>query len=325
MRAAVSTTYGPPDVVRVTEVAEPEVGPGDLLVRVHYSTVNRTDCGYRAAHPWFIRAFSGWTGPKVDVWGTELSGVIERVGPGVTAFSPGDRVLAYTEGRFGAHAELAVVPVDSMVAQVPDGIDLATAAAATEGGHYAMAFLRRSRLEPGQRALVHGATGAIGSAAVQLVAGHDVHVTATAPTAHLDLARRLGATSVVDWQQGGLDSLDGTFDAVLDTVGKLTFGTAKRWLGPDGVYLSSELGPYWQNPPLALVTPVLPGPTAVFPTPLDGDDVMVDLVERLARGSFRPVLDPRRFRLDDIVEAYRYAESGQKLGSVLLEVTPSGA
>ena len=112
---------------------------------------------------------------------------------------------------------------------------------------------------------------------------------------------------------------------MLDAVGKLTFGAAKRWLGPEGVYLSSELGPYWQNPPLALMTPVLPGPDVVFPTPLEGDDVMVDLVERLARGSFRPVLDPHRFRLDDIVDAYRYVESGQKLGSVVLEVTRSGA
>jgi NADPH:quinone reductase-like Zn-dependent oxidoreductase len=325
MRAAVSTTYGPPDVVRVTEVAEPEPGPGDLLVRVHYATVNRTDCGYRAAHPWFIRAFSGWTGPKVQVWGTELSGVVERVGDQVTAFAPGDRVLAYTEGRFGAHAELAVVPADSMVAEVPEGMDLATAAAATEGGHYALAFLRRSRLEPSQTALVHGATGAIGSAAVQLVAGHGVHVTATAPRAHRDLVRRLGADEVLDWEAGDLDRFEGTVDAVLDTVGKLTFGTAKRWLGPEGVYLSSELGPFWQNPALALVTPVLPGPSVVFPTPVEGDDVMVDLVERMARGSFRPLLDPRRFRLENVVEAYRYVESGQKLGSVLLEVTPSGA
>ncbi len=325
MRAAVSTTYGPPDVVRVTEVAEPDVGPGDLLVRVHFSTVNRTDCGYRAARPWFIRAFSGWTGPKVNVWGTELSGVVEQVGDQVTAFAPGDRVLAYTEGRFGAHAELAVVAADSMVAHVPEGIDLATAAAATEGGHYALAFLRRSKLEPSQTALIHGATGAIGSAAVQLVSGHGVHVTATAPTVHQKLARDLGADEVLDWQKGDLDSLQGSFDAVLDTVGKLTFKEAKRWLGPDGVYLSSELGPYWQNPPLALVTPVLPGPSVVFPTPVEGDDVMVDLVERMARGSFRPVLDPRRFRLDDIVEAYRYVEGAQKVGSVLLEVTPSGA
>ena len=325
MRAAVSTAYGPPDVVRVTEVAEPEVGPGDLLVRVHASTVNRTDCGYRAARPWFIRGFSGWLRPKVDVWGTELAGVVERVGPQVTAFAPGDRVLAYAEGRFGAHAELAAVAQDSMVAHVPDGVDLATAAAATEGGHYALSFLRRSGLRPGQRALVHGGTGAIGSAAVQLVADHGVHVTATAPVEHLELVRGLGADEVVDWDRGGLDRLDATFDAVLDTVGKSTFAAAKRWLEPDGVYLSSELGPYWQNPLLALVTPRLSGPTVVFPTPVEGDDVMVDLVERLGRGSFRPVLDPRRFALDDVVEAYRYVESGRKLGSVVLEVSTPGA
>lgn len=325
MKAAVSTVYGPPDVVRVTEVAEPEVGPGDLLVRVHASTVNRTDCAYRIAYPWFIRAISGWRRPKVDVWGTELAGVVERVGPQVTAFAPGDRVLAYTEGRFGAHAELAAVAQDSMVAHVPDGVDLVTAAAATEGGHYALSFLRRAGLRSGQRALVHGATGAIGSAAVQLLADDGVHVTATAPAVHLDLVRGLGADEVVDWDRGGLDRLDATFDAVLDAVGKSTFGTARRWLVPGGVYLSSELGPHWQNPVLALVTPLARRRKVVFPAPVEGADVMVDLVERLGRGSFTPVLDPRHFRLEDIVEAYRYVESGQKLGSVILEVTPSGA
>ncbi len=324
MRAAVSTEYGPPDVVRVDEVAEPEVGPQDVLVRVRTSTVNRTDCAYRAAHPWFIRAWSGWVRPRTSIWGTEFAGIVERVGAQVTAFRPGERVFGYAEGRFGAHAELVAVAQESMLAQVPDGVDLDSAAAATEGGHYALSFLRRSGLEPGQRALVHGATGAIGSAAVQLVVDHGVHVTASAPTAHLDLVRGLGAEQVVDWQQGGLDELDAGFDAVLDTVGKATFGAARNWLVPGGVYLSSELGPYWQNPALALVTPLFGGRRVVFPTPLEGDDVMVDLAERLRRGTFRPVIDPRRFRLEEIVEAHRYVDAGQKVGSVLLEIGPTG-
>jgi NADPH:quinone reductase-like Zn-dependent oxidoreductase len=320
----VSTAYGPPDVVRVMDVPEPDPGPGDVLVRVRTSTVNRTDCGYRAAHPWFIRAFSGWIRPKVEVWGTEYAGVVERVGAQVTGFAPGDRVFGYAEGRFGAHAELVVVAADSMVAPVPDGISLESAAAATEGGHYALAFLRRSGLRPGRRALVHGATGAIGSAAVQLVVDHGVHVTATAPTRHLDLVRGLGADEVVDWQHGGLEALDETFDAVLDTVGKSTFGACRRLLRDGGVYLSSELGPFWQNPVLALVTPPFGGKRVVFPTPVEGDDVMVHLSTRLERGAFRPVVD-RTFPLEEVVEAYRYVESGQKVGTVLLDVTGPGA
>jgi NADPH:quinone reductase-like Zn-dependent oxidoreductase len=325
MKAAVSHVYGPPDVVRVTEVAEPETGPGDLLVRVHLSTVNRTDCGYRAGTPWFIRAFSGWPRPRASVWGTEYAGVVDRVGAGVTGFAPGDRVFGYAEGRFGAHAELVAVDAGSMVAHVPEGVDLASGAAATEGGHYALSFLRRSGLRPGQRALVHGATGAIGSAAVQLVADHGVRVTATAPTAHLDLVGGLGAEDVLDWQRGGLDGLGPTFDAVLDTVGTSTFGAARHWLVPGGVYLSSELGPYWQNPALALLTAPGRRRRVVFPAPLEGPEVIEYLAERLARGAFRPLLDPRRFPLEDIVEAYRYAASGTKLGSVLLEVGASGA
>jgi NADPH:quinone reductase-like Zn-dependent oxidoreductase len=325
MRAAVSTAYGPPGVVRVAEVAEPEIGPGDLLVRVRVATVNRTDCGYRAGTPWFIRAFSGWRHPRTPVWGTEYAGVVEAVGPQVDGFSVGEAVFGYAEGRFGAHAELVAVAQDSMVARVPDGVDLAHAAAATEGGHYALSFLRRSGLGPGARALVHGGTGAIGSAAVQLAVDHGVHVTATAPTDGLDIVRGLGADEVVDWQQGGLDALHESFDAVLDTVGKRTFAGSRRWLVPGGVYLSSELGPYWQNPVLALTTPLGRGRRVVFPTPLEGPEVMEYLRDRLARGTFRPLLDDRRFPLDDIVLAYQYVESGQKVGSVLLEVTPPAA
>lgn len=322
MRAAVTTAYGPPDVVTVTEVPDPVPGPADLLVRVHTSTVNRTDCGYRAARPWFIRAISGWRGPKTPVWGTEYAGVVEQVGPEAAGFAPGDIVYGYCEGRFGAHAELVAVPADWMVATVPDGVDPATAAASTEGGHYALSFVRRSRVGAGDPVLVHGATGAIGSATVQLLADLGAEVTATAPTAHLDLARGLGASRVVDWQREGLAAATGPFAAVLDTVGKSTFWACRPLLRPGGVYLSSELGPGWQNPPLASVTPLFRGRHVDFPVPQDGPEVMAFLRDRLASGAYRPVLD-RTFDLEDIVEAYRYVESGQKVGNVLLRVAPA--
>ena len=136
MRAAVSTRYGPPEVVRVVDDApEPEVAPDDLLVRVHVTTVNRTDCGYRGASPFVIRSLTGWRGPRMPVWGTEYAGVVERVGERVTRFTAGDRVFGYAEGRFGAHAELVAVAQSSLVAPVPDAIDLPHAAAATEGSH----------------------------------------------------------------------------------------------------------------------------------------------------------------------------------------------
>lgn len=317
MKAAVSSGYGPPDVVRVTDVPRPTPGPGDLLVRVHTTTVNRTDCGYRGARPWFIRAISGWRGPKVPVWGTEFAGTVEQVGREVSTFAIGDRVFGYCEGRFGAHAEYVAVGAASLVARVPDGIDLSTAAATTEGGHYALSFIRRGHVRTGQHVLVNGGTGGIGSASVQLLADLGVHVTATAPTAHVDLVRGLGADRVVDFQTEDFTAIGETFDAVLDAVGKSTFGACRRLLVPRGVYLSSELGPYWQNPPLALATVASRGRKVIFPTPIEKPEVIEHLRSRLESGAYRPVID-RTYPLEDIVEAYRYVESGQKVGNVLI-------
>ena len=317
-----SERYGPPEVVKVIDDAPvPGVGPDDLLVRVHATTVNRTDCGYRGASPFFIRGISGLRRPATNVWGTEFAGVVERVGLEVTRFAPGDEVFGYAEGRFGTHAEYVAVSVTSLVAPVPDGVDLPTAAAATEGGHYALSSIRRAGIQPGQRVLVHGGTGAIGSACVQLLADLGVQVTATASTAHLDLVRRLGAQEVIDRETHDFTRTGRTYHAVLDMVGKSTFRACRRILVPGGVYVSSELGPFAQNIALPLVTRVgrARRRRVVFPFPMETPEVLEHLRSRLASGAFRPVLD-RTFPLEDIVEAYRYVESGHKVGNVVITV-----
>jgi len=320
MKAAVSVRYGPPEVVRVVDdEPDPTVEDDDVLVRVHATTVNRTDCGYRGASPFFIRGISGLRRPRVRVWGTEYAGVVERVGREVTRFAPGDRVFGYAEGRFGAHAELVAVSVTSMIAPVPDWVDLPSAAAATEGGHYALSAIRRAGIEPGQRVLVHGATGAIGSAAVQLLVALGVHVVATAPTAHVDLVKALGAEEVLDHQKEDFTRTGWVMDAVLDLVGKSTFGACRRILRPGGVYVSSDLGPYAQNVALPLVTRLGRGRRVVFPFPMETPEVIDYLRVRLESGAFRPVLD-RTYPLARIVEAYRYVESGQKVGNVVIQV-----
>ena len=324
MKAAVSTRYGPAEVVHVVDDApEPDVAADDLLVRVHFTTVNRTDCAYRRAYPFFIRAVSGWKRPKVDVWGTEYAGVVERVGPQVTRFTPGDRVFGYAEGRFGAHAELVAVAESALVATVPDGVDLRHAAAATEGAHYALSSIRRAGVQPGDRVLVHGATGAIGSAAVQLLADLGADVIATAPTAHVELVRGLGARRVVDFETEDFTAIDETVDVVLDLVGKSTFGACRPLLAPNGVYVSSDLGPWAQNVVLPFVTRLGRGRRTVFPLPIQTPEVLDHLRTRLASGAFTPLLDPATYRLDDIVDAYRYVETGQKLGNVVLTVSGS--
>jgi NADPH:quinone reductase-like Zn-dependent oxidoreductase len=318
VKAAVRTRYGPPDVVHVGEVPTPEPGPAELLVRVHATTVNRTDCAYRSGTPFATRLVAGLPAPRAAVLGTEFAGVVERVGAGVTAVAPGDRVFGYVEGRFGAHAEHLTVPERGSVAAVPPGIGFADAAATTEGGHYALAMARVARTRPGQHVLVLGASGGIGSAAVQLLKAGGVTVTAAAVGA-LDRVAGLGADRVVEAAADDVPD-DGTrYDAVFDAVGKSSFGRYRSRLTARGVYTSSELGPKGQNIPLSALSVFSPGRRVRFPFPLHDQVMIRRLADLLADGRLRPLID-RHFPLDRIVEAYRYVESGQKVGNVVIDV-----
>ncbi|WP_154792792.1 NAD(P)-dependent alcohol dehydrogenase [Occultella kanbiaonis] len=325
MRAAVSTRYGAPDVVSVRDVPAPVPGPDELLVRVDVTTVNRTDCAYRAAHPFFVRSFTGLRRPRRTILGTEFAGEVVRTGARVHRFTVGERVFGYCEGPFGAHAEYLVVAQDAMVATVPDGIGQREAATATEGCHYALSAVRRAGVRPGERVLVNGATGGIGSAAVQLLAAMDVTVTAVCAGEHADLVRGLGAAEVVDYLTEDFTRTTQRYDVVIDAVGKSTFGRCRQLLEPDGVYLSSELGPGWQNIPLALFGTLRRGrQRVVFPFPDEGQAVVEGIRDRLAAGTFRPVID-RSYPLEDIVSAYRYVETGQKIGNVVVTVRDESA
>ena len=184
MKAAVRTTYGPPEVVRVTNVPTPEPRPSEVLVHVQATTVNRTDRGYRAGKPFIIRFFSGLIRPKVQVLGTEFADTVKAVGDSVTSFVPGDRVFGYNERTFGAHAQYMTIPEDGSLATIPTGVTFEQAAPSLEGSHYALAGLRAAKVGAGSDVLVYGATGAIGSAAVQLAKCLGATVTAVCRGEH---------------------------------------------------------------------------------------------------------------------------------------------
>ncbi|MDX2376119.1 NAD(P)-dependent alcohol dehydrogenase [Microbacterium sp. LRZ72] len=320
MRAAVNTSYGPPEVVTVTDVPVPEPGAGELLIRVDATTVNRTDCAYRAARPFFMRLLTGLRRPRRPILGTEFAGEVVGIGVQVNQFRGGDRVFGYLEGRFGAHAEYAVVHQDASVATVPAGVDQPTAAAATEGFHYARSAIRRAGIQPGDRVLVNGATGGIGSAAVQQLAAMGVTVTAVCAAEHADLVRGLGADHVVDYTTEDFTRLPQQFEVVFDAIGTSTFGKCRRILRPDGVYVSSELGPGWQNLPLSLLGMMRRRRRrVVFPFPEDDQAVVEEIRDHLDGGTFRPVID-RTYPLEDIVAANRFVETGQKIGNVVIAV-----
>lgn len=315
-----NTSYGPPEVVTVTEVPVPEPGEGELLVRVDVTTVNRTDCAYRAARPFFMRSMTGLRRPRRTILGTELAGEVVGTGAQVDQFAVGDRVFAYVEGRFGAHAEYAVVHQGASVATVPATVSQTAAAAATEGFHYARSAIRRAGVRPGDQVLVNGATGGIGSAAVQQLAALGVSVTAVCAGEPADLVRGLGAEHVVDYTTEDFTRLPDRFHVVLDAIGKSTFGRCRRILRPDGVYVSSELGPGWQNLPLSALGTLRRGrQRVVFPFPEEGQSVVEEIRDHLAAGTFRPVID-RTYPLAEIAEAHRYVETGQKIGNVVITV-----
>ena len=321
MKAAVHTRYGPPEVVRISEIEKPAVKDHEVLVKVHATTVNRTDCGLRAAKPFIYRFFIGLTRPRMTVLGNEFAGVVEAVGGGVTTFEVGDRVFGFSGTSFGAHAEYLAIPEDGMIATMPADLTFEEAAPGTEGSQYALSAIRTAKVQGGQDVLVNGATGAIGSAAVQLLKSLGAHVTAVCGTENLELVKGLGADRVIDYTTEDFTKDEQRYDAVLDAVGKSSFGRCRRLLKPRGTYLSSDLGPLSQNPFLALVTPLFGGRKVRFPIPTQRDRAMVMryLKELIESGAFMPLID-RRYPLDEIVEAYRYVETGQKVGNVVIIV-----
>jgi len=323
MKAAVHSRYGPPEVVRIAEVDKPEVRDHEVLVKVHVTTVNRTDCGFRAGKPFIVRFFSGLIRPKVTVFGSEFAGVVEAVARGVTSFEVGDKVFGFNEDRFGAHAEYLSIPEDGPLATMPANVTYEEAAPSTEGSHYALSLISKAKIQSGQRVLVNGGTGAIGSAAVQLLKSLGAVVTAVCDTEHVELVRGLGADRVIDCMAEDFTKDEQTYDVVFDAVGKSSFGRCKRLLKPGGIYLSSDLGPLSLNPILALITPLFGGKKVMFPIPPKRDQEIVrHFKDMMESGAFKPVID-RRYRLDQIVEAYRYVETGQKIGNVVISVDPA--
>jgi NADPH:quinone reductase-like Zn-dependent oxidoreductase len=322
MKAAVRTRYGPPEVVLISEVDKPTTGDNGVLVRVHATTVNRTDCACRAARPFFMRFFTGLIRPRATVLGNEFAGVVEAVGDGVTSFEVGDRVFGYSEGPFGAHAEYMSVPENGSLAIMPANVTYQQAAPGTEGSHYALAHIRAAKIHSGQDVLVYGATGAIGSAAVQLLKRLGANVTAVCDTDHMELVRGLGADKVIDYTTEDFTQDEQHYDVVLDSVGKSSFGRCKRLLKPRGIYISSELGPLAQNPLLALIAPLHGGKKVMFPIPKHDQLIIRYLKILIESGEFKPVID-RTYPLDQIVEAYRYVETGSKTGNVVISLDGS--
>ncbi len=320
MKAIIYREYGPPEVATLVEVATPVPTDHEVLVKVHASTVNRTDCGFRSAEYFIVRFFSGLLRPINKILGCEFAGEIESIGKNVTSFKVGDRVFGFNESKFGGHAEYLAIPESAAIALIPEKLSYQEAAPLTEGVHYALSNLRAAKIQSGQQILVNGGTGAIGSAAVQLSNYFGAEVTAVCHQKQLELVKSLGADVVIDYTREDFTQLNKKFDIVFDAVGKSSFGKCKPILKDQGIYMSTELGYMSQNPFLSIITPFLGGKKVLFPLPSITKEDVCFFKELVEKGKFKPLID-RSYPLDQIVEAYRYVETGQKIGNVVIEIS----
>ncbi len=317
MKAAVHERYGPPEVLRVEDVERPVPKDDEVLIKVHATTVSRTDVALRAGEPFLSRFITGVRRPKRTILGSDLAGVVETVGAAVTEFKVGDRVFGINPWKFGAHAEFMCMRASGPLASMPAGLPFDEAAAIPDGAILALNALRPARLHKGQMMLVYGASGSIGSAGVQLAKFFGAHVTGVCLAPNVDMVQSLGVDEVINSTTEAFTKSGQTYDAILDAVGNLTFHQCRDSLKPGGVYLATD---GLRNLVLSPWTARIGNKRVRFPIPpkFTKQDV-VFLRSIIEAGKYRAVID-RRYPLDQVVEATRYVESKHKIGSVVLMV-----
>jgi NADPH:quinone reductase-like Zn-dependent oxidoreductase len=305
-------------VLRVAEVARPVPKEDEVLVRVHASTVTRTDTGTRNAEYPFSRLMTGIRRPKQTIAGMEFAGLVEEVGAAVAELRVGDEVFGI---KGGANAEYVAVRESGVIAQKPTGLTYEEAAAVPDGSLLALTCLRPAYPLQGKSILVYGAAGSIGTAAVQLLAQHfEAEVTGVCDTKNVELVRSLGAQDVLDRFREDFTKNGKTYDVIFDAVGKHSFRRCRRSVEPGGIYITADLGFLYHVPLLALVTRFVGSRRATLGIGRYRREDLLLVKELVEAGKYRPVID-RRYALDEVVEATRYVESGQKTGNVVLRVS----
>jgi NADPH:quinone reductase-like Zn-dependent oxidoreductase len=324
MKAITYYTYGSADVLQLEEVEKPIPKDNEVLIKIHASTVNRTDCGFRNPEYQFIKLISGVFKPKAKILGSEFAGVVEAIGSKVTRYKIGDKVFGLSTFQFGCHAEYICKNENNPMSIMPFNYSFEEAAAVCDGLMLAYANIRKIDFCTPKRILINGATGSIGISALQLAKYFGATVTAVGNTKNLDLLKSLGADQLFDYTKEDFTKEnfindDDKYDVVFDAVGKSTFSKCKRLLKPKGVYFSTELGPYAQNIPLAIFTPLFKGPHVKFPIPKDNYEDILLFKRIIEEGKFKAIIDIT-YTLEEVPNAHRFVELGEKTGNVVIKI-----
>ncbi|MBU3966445.1 MAG: NAD(P)-dependent alcohol dehydrogenase [Euryarchaeota archaeon] len=323
MKAVLVTKYGGPEVLQVKEVPTPSPKENEVLIKIHAAAVNNTDPIIRKGKPFFTRFFTGLSKPKYSIPGDVLAGEIVEIGQSVTKFKTGARVYGYSTDTLGAHAEYKCLSEDSAIVNIPENISYEEAAGIVDGGFTALVFLRdKGEIKNKQKVLVYGASGSVGTAAVQIAISYGAEVTGVCSTTNIEMVQLLGAKRVIDYTKNDFTRENNKYDIIFDTVAKKSFSECQKVLTENGIYLSTF-------PSAGVMIKGLfqskdKGKRALFVAagirPVNEKINNLHYLSELLKDKKIKTIIDRRYSLNDIVEAHRYVETGHKKGNVILSI-----
>lgn len=317
MKAAIRHQYCSYRSIQIADIDMPTPKKNEVLIRVMATTVNRTDCAVVTGKPFIMRFFTGIRKPKKSIIGTDFAGIVHDIGSDVTRYAVGNRVWGFHDEGLSTQAQYICLP-QKYVHIMPDFLSYKTAAASIEGVHYARNSLRKVAINDGQYILVNGASGAIGTALVQLLQEHNIHLTAVCHTKNVQLMKNLGATRVIDYTQMDIIDDQQQYDVIFDMIGEFSFKQFKQILSPNGVFMSSELGAWCQFPLLAIWTMFFGSQKVVFPIPSNIPQTIHYSSDKIAKGAFTTIID-REYPISQLHDAYEYVAKGHKTGNVIID------
>ena len=323
MKAVVYTEYGPPDVLQLQEVEKPTPADNEVLIKIHTTTVETTDAIFRSGSDFAARLATGLMKPKAPIPGSEFAGEIGAIGKDVTRFKVGDQVFGTAAPNTGAHAEYISLPQDGAIALKPENMSYEEAVSIHPGALTALPNIQgAANIQPGQKILIVGASGSIGSSAVQLAKHFGAEVTGVCSTANVDLVKSLGADKVIDYKKEDFTKAGETYDIIFDSVGKSSFSQAKNSLKPDGIYLTTTISltillqMLWTSKVGSRKAKIV---FAGLRSANEKNGYLTLLLELVKAGKFKPVVD-RSYPLEQIADAHRYVDTGRKKGNVVITV-----